>query len=256
MCAVSPISFLLEKLHISPDLSFSKQPVILTNDPFRTMNNMRVLKLDKVAVHSIEILDGGCMPNLEELNVSFVHDLESPPRIESFPNFPKLAKLRLHLTGAKYIHPKAFDHLTQLSVFELHCKELEDDTFETGVAACFMRFHVKCKLLKLKSSSVSQVENIGLINYNDEKIASLETVVPLSGLKRLIMYNWTYTNFPFHKMTNLEYLQVETSDLSIINSGQLKYLPKLRVLKVENSDQETQADSCKYLFNFKQYEAK
>jgi hypothetical protein len=139
----------LESLHIRPATIISERPVILSYDSFHSMNNMRVLKLDKVAVQSFEMLDGGCMPYLEELYVRFADDLDSLTHIESFPNFPKLTKLRLHLNGVKYIHPKAFDHLTPLVLFEISCTDLVGETFETGVAAHSMSFCVTCKVLVL-----------------------------------------------------------------------------------------------------------
>jgi hypothetical protein len=236
----------LENLHINPKPCFSKRPVILTNDPFRTMNNMRVLKLDKVAVHSFEILDGGCMPNLHELYIRFADELDSLTRIESFPNFAKLAILKLHLTGVKWIDPKAFDHYEQLINFEIKCTQLQNDSFETGVAARFMSFHVACNLLKLTSTSVSQVEMIELFNYNDEKKTRLETNVLLSGVKRLTTSQWANEDLPFDQMTSLEYLKLETNDMSVMRRGQLKCLAKLKVLEVKNS--ENKASVGKHLF--------
>jgi hypothetical protein len=204
-----------------------------------------------VAVHSFEILDGGCMPHLEELYVRFADGLNSLTRIESFPNFPKLAKLRLRLKKVKWIHPRAFDHLTQLVRFEIHCKELEDDMFETGATARSMSFHVTSNVFKLNSSSLSQVDEIEMSNYNDKKTTRLETVVPLSGLKRLSTSKWMNSDLPFHQMTNLEHVSLETSDLNVISRGELKCLSKLSVLEVKNSEKKTSTDSSKYLFKLK-----
>jgi hypothetical protein len=242
----------LENLQIRPDPNMCDEPLILRNDPFRTMSNMRVLKLDKVAVHSFEILNGGCMPHLEELYLRFADELDSLTRIESFPNFPKLAKLKLRLKRVKWIHPRAFDHLTQLIRFEIHCFELEDDMFETGATARSMSFHVLCALLKLTSNSVSQVEEIEMWNYIYERKSRLETVVPLSGLKKLTTSRWTNSDLPFHQMTNLEHVKLETSDLSFISSGELKCLAKLRVLEVKNIEKKPSTNSGNYLFKFKE----
>jgi hypothetical protein len=231
----------LENLHIRPKPCLQRQ-LILTNDPFTAMNNMRVLKLDKVAFHLLEILDGGCMPHLEELYVSFADELDSLTRVESFPALPKLTLLTLHLERVTWIQPNAFDHLTQLVQFEIHCKQLEDHTFETGVAARSMSFHLACSVLKLTSSSVSNVEHIEMINYNNRTTARLETCVPLSRLQRLITRNWTNEDLPFHQMTNLEYVSLETSDLSILSRGQLVCLTKLRVLEVKKCENEFSND--------------
>jgi hypothetical protein len=227
------------------------EPLILRNDPFRTMSNMRVLKLDQVVVHSFEILDGGCMPHLEELYVRFTDGLNSLTRIESFPNFPKMAKLNLRLKRVKWIHPRAFDHLTQLIRFEIHCKELEDDMFETGATARSMSFHVLCALLKLTSSSISKIEEIEMSNYNDKNTTRLETIVPLSELKRLTTSRWMNSDLPFHQMTNSEFVKLETGDLNLISSGGIKCLSKLRVLEVKNSEKKTSTDFSKSLFKFK-----
>jgi hypothetical protein len=223
----------LENLHIRPESFKCDQPVILTNDPFRTMSNMRVLKLDKVAVQSFRILDGGCMPHLEELYVSFADDLDSLTRIESFPNFPKLAKLTLRLTGVQYIHQRAFDSLAQLIRFEIHCTELVGKTFETGVTARSMSFHIACNFLKL-TSSILNSEELEMINHGNHKTTRLETLVPLNGLKRLTTSKWPNENLPFYQMTNLEFVSVETRDLNIVNNGLLKCLAKLRILKVKS----------------------
>jgi hypothetical protein len=110
------------------------------------------------------------------------------------------------------------------------------DTFETGVAARSMSFHVACKVLKLTSVLVSHVEAIELINYDMNQATELETLVPLTGLKRLTTSLWANEDFPFHQMTNLEYVSVETYDLSIISSGKLKSLSKLRVLEMKTND--------------------
>jgi hypothetical protein len=220
----------LENLHIFEDFDVRKPLVISKTDSFCALKNMRVLKLEHVAVNSFKTIDG--MPNLEELNVKFANDLDSFTRIDSFPNFPKLTQLELRLKGAKWIHPKAFDHLTQLMKFEIYCDGLEGESFETGVAARSMSFHVTCKVVKLSSISVSNVEEIEIFNDSNTTITKLETRVALSGLKRLTM-SLANDDLPFHQMTNLEYLNLKTSDLSITRSGHLKCLSKLRVLKVK-----------------------
>jgi hypothetical protein len=98
------------------NLDLSAAPAIFLTDPFRTMHNMHVLKLENVALRSFEIIDGGCLPLLEELYVQLADEKDSLTRIESFPNFPKLTKLSLRLRknrnyGVKWVDPKAFDHL-------------------------------------------------------------------------------------------------------------------------------------------------
>jgi hypothetical protein len=224
----------LENLRIAPNTF--ETPVMLSNIniSFSKMKCMRVLKLENMAVQSFETLDGSYVPLLEELFIQFADDKHSLTRVDSFPHFPQLTKLKLYLKGVKWIHPKAFDHFTQLIRFEIHCKQLEDDTFETGVAARFMSFHVACKVLKLTSSSISNAGEIELINSDYEKTTWLETRVALSGLKRLTLSNWADMDLPFHQMMNLEYLSVETSDSGIIITGKLKCLTKLRVFKVKS----------------------
>jgi hypothetical protein len=220
------------------NLYFSAVPVYFLKDPFRSMNNMRVLKLENVALQSFEILDGGCMPLLEEFYVWSDYHKDSFTRIDSFLDFPILTKLSLRLCGVKWIDPKAFDHLKQLTFFEIHANELVSDTFETCVAARSMSFHVACKVLKLTSALVSNVEELELIKYNEEQTTVLETLVPLNGLKRLTTIKWANEDLPFHQMTNLEAVFFQTYDLSVISSGKLKSLSKLRVLLM---------DSCDYL---------
>jgi Leucine-rich repeat (LRR) protein len=99
--------------------------------------------------------------------------------------------------------------------------------------------------VKLTSNSVLNVQEIELINYDDEKTTRLETSVPLSGLKKLTARTWANEDLPFHHKTNLEYVSVETSDLSIISSGQLKCLTKLRTIEVKS----TKRKSSKFFFN-------
>jgi hypothetical protein len=238
----------LENLRIHSRLKISGKSVIFTKDTFRTMKNMRVLELNNVAVHSFEILDGGCMPLLEELYVRFADKLDSLTRIDSFPRFTKLVNLELYLKRVKWIHPKAFDHLSQLTVFGIHCAELEGDTVETGVAARSMSFHVACKVVKLNSDSVSSVEEIELVNFKNEGTTRLETVVALSGLKKLTASKWANESLPFHQMTNLEFVSLETSDLSIASSGQIKFMTKLRTLKVKSSNKNTLDYFSKYIY--------
>jgi hypothetical protein len=226
----------LENLHIHLNEQYEPiRPFNLTNDPFRAMNHMRELKLDKVAVHSFDIIDGGCMPLLEELYIRFADGLNLLTRVDSFPAFPKLTKLRLRLLKVKWIDPKAFDHLTELTRFEIECTELECDTFETGVVARIMIFHVKCKAVKLTSNSVSEIEEIRLQNQNEVEKTRLETLVPLSGLKRLTACRWADADLPFYQMTNLEFLKLETINLSIAKCDQLKLLSKLKVVEVKNA---------------------
>jgi hypothetical protein len=203
------------------------------------MNKMRVLKLERVALQSFEILDGGCMPLLEELYVWSDYHEDSLTSIDSFPDFPKLTKLtiRQFSNRVKWVDPKAFDHFTQLTFFEIHATDLVGDTFKTGVAARSMSFHVTCNTVKLTSISVSNVEEIELININNKKTTKLETLVPLNGLKRLTTSLWANEDLPFHQMTNLEYVDIEVYyDLSIISSGHLRSLSKLRVLEMRSFD--------------------
>jgi hypothetical protein len=237
----------LETLHIRP-FPYRTAPVILTDGPFCTMTNIRVLKLDGITVHSFKIIDGGCMPNLEEMDIRLADDDKySLTCIDSFPHFPQLNKLTLYLERVERIHPTAFDHLTQLKRLEIRCTELKDDTFETGVAACFMSFHVTCKVLKLTSSSISNCEEIEIFNYHKVKTTKLETIGSFSELKKLTSLNWANEDLPFHQMTNLEFLSFETDDLSIASSGKLKCLSKLRVLVV-NRKRNAFYDSSMYFF--------
>jgi hypothetical protein len=224
----------LENLCIRPGY----KPVILTKGPLYT--NMRVLELDRVAMHSFKRIDGSCMPNLEELFIRFSDDFHSLIRIDSFPHFPRLTKLKLILEQVMWIHPRAFDHLTQLTRFEIYSEHLRSDTFETGVAARFMRFYINCQVLKLSSSSVSNAEEIELIYYGTR----LETLVALSGLKKLTASECAVPDLKFHQMTNLEYVSLVASDLSITSSGQLKCLSKLKVLEVKYANRNTNKSKC------------
>jgi hypothetical protein len=235
----------LEKLDIGPDSYIQKSPVILTNEPFYALNNLRVLKIENLAVHSIEVLGCVCMPLLDELFLNCANDLN---RINSFPHFPKLTKLKLVLKRVKLINPKAFDHFTQLTRFEIECKELEASSFETGVAARSMSFHVACMVLKLNSISMSAVEEIQLINCCYKNKARLETLVALSELKKLSAINWADEILPFQQMINLEHVSLETNDLSICKSGRLKFLTKLKVLEVKKGYHVALDDFSMYFF--------
>jgi hypothetical protein len=131
----------LQNLHLRQYPNWYPTSLILTNDPFRKMESMRVLKLDNVALQSFEMLEVGCMPLLEELYIKLPDDLtlnslkffKSFTRIDSFPHFPKLTKLSLLLKkiqdqgGVEWIDPKAFDHLTQLksTALSLSAKRLK-----------------------------------------------------------------------------------------------------------------------------------
>jgi hypothetical protein len=72
-----------------------------------------------------------------------------------------------------------------------------------------------------------------MFNFNELQTTRLETLVALRGLKRLTASKWADSDLPFHLMTNLEYVSLETiDDLSIASSGQLRCLSKLNVLKL------------------------
>jgi hypothetical protein len=60
----------------------------------------------------------------------------------------------------------------------------------------------------------------------------LETLVALTGLKRLTTYKWANEDLPFRQMTNLEDVSFQRYDLSIISGGELEYLTKLRALEI------------------------
>jgi hypothetical protein len=105
--------------------------------------------------------------------------------------------------------------------FEIHAQHLEDDLFETGAVARSMSFYVGCKLLKLTSSSVSQVEEIDITHNIDVKKTRLETLLPLSGLKRLTTSKWKNVSMPFHQMMNFGHVKLETCGLGNINGGRL-----------------------------------
>jgi hypothetical protein len=209
--------------------------IFKSDDPFRRMNNMRVLKLENMAVKSFTMLDGGCMPHLEELYVKIGYDKDSPLHIKHFPRFPKLTKLDLSLENVFWIDAKVFDHLTQLTHFKIDCGSSFDSTFETGVAARYMSFDVACKVLNLTSKSISNCEEMQISLYNYKETPRLETSAALSELKRLTLSNWADMDLPFHQMTNLEYVSLETNDLSIVSGGQLRCLTKLRTLEVKNT---------------------
>jgi hypothetical protein len=228
----------LENLNITP-IRHRYFPKILTDHPFRTMNNIRVLKLDNVSIAGFGMLGVDCLPHLEKLFLR-VELLDSTNRIDSFPHFPKLTELILHLDERIRFSPTAFDHLTQLTRFEISNIKLDfynnSHPLEMGVVARFMSFHLESERLKLNSNSVSEIEEIELhhnykYEYSDSE-TRLEIHLPLSGLKRLTTSNCANLGLPFYQMTNLEFLKLKTSDLSIISTGQLKCLDKLRVLEI------------------------
>jgi hypothetical protein len=230
----------LENLNIITQMRYCNLPLICTNDPFRAMNNIRVLKLDNVSIAGFGIIEVDCLPHLEKLYLR-ANESCSSNRIDSFPHFTKLTELSLHLNGEKQIFsPTAFDHLTQLTRFEIY--NMVDGyynnnrPFETGVAARFMSFHLTHGRLKLTSSSVSKIEEIELDRDKETSETLLETALSLSGLKRLTTSKWANAELPFHQMTNLECLKLKTSDLSIIGTGQLKCLAKLRVLEISSGE--------------------
>jgi hypothetical protein len=224
----------LENLSLTPKISFNYfYPTITTDNPFCNMNNIRVLKLDHVCTSGMSIFKVDCLPHLEKLFLR-VHGFFSNKQIDSFPHFPKLTELSLHLNQEKQFSPNAFDHLTQLTRFEINnmldedFEDYDNDLFETGVAARFMSFHLQYGKLKLTSRSVSKIEELELnCSYENGNAA-----LPLSGLKSLTTSKWANAELPFHQMTNLECLKLNTDDLSIISTGQLKCLAKLRVLEI------------------------
>jgi hypothetical protein len=224
----------LENLRFISSYSSNKMLDILNGDSFLTMTNMRVLKLDRLTLQSFEIFNSGCLLHLDELDLSFAsnHDSLTLTRIDTFPCLPQLTKLRLNVACVNWIHPNAFDHFTQLIRFQIYCQFLQTDTFETGVAARFMSFHVGCKVLKLTSEFISNAEELKMFCHSYKENTRLETVVALSGLRRLTTGQWANQDLPFFQMNNLEYLSLETMDLSIASCAHLKCLSKLKVLEV------------------------
>jgi hypothetical protein len=232
----------LKHLHIRSMDEFSTAPLLLISKSFLTMSSMRVLKLDRVAVQSFDVIDSGRMPLLEELYVKLdnrpfckIYGRDRLTRIGSFPHFPKLTKLKLRLCGVDYIDPRAFDHLTQLTRFEIQCLDVEADTFETGVVARSMSFFFYCTELKLTSNRVSEIEEISMENRSLDGTLSLKTLLPLSGLKILTASKWAVGDLPFHQMTNLVYFSSETIGLEIIKTDEIKCLSKLRFLEVNRN---------------------
>jgi hypothetical protein len=191
-------------------------------DPFSGLDNLRVLRISNVVIDSFDFFNS--LTNLEELDVTADCLLS---RVEKFPvALSKLKKLKLIIKQVKCIYSDAFDHLVNLDKFELYCSN-ELILFETGLAPRFFKCY-GIKTVKLNSTEVSKIEEIEL-DYRQGIV--INTQSPLSGLKRLTVTR-SHENMSFNEMLNLEFLRLKIGSLSILNSGPLQLLSKLKVLEL------------------------
>jgi insulin-like growth factor-binding protein complex acid labile subunit len=209
------------------DLLEDRATIRLSQDSFCSSQKLCMLRLGRVITDSFEVFD--CLIDLEELEVEIDCRLMKK-RVEKFARLPKLKELKLKLYDCEWIAPDAFDHLTSINSIELDFDCQLFKTFETGLAACSLRFDHDHKTLKLNSKNVSRIEKIQF-DFLLLSGSNIESDLPLTGLKTLKIS--PANELSFLQMTNLEHLHLELNrNISFLDNGRLACLHSLKTLEL------------------------
>jgi Leucine-rich repeat (LRR) protein len=138
------------------------------------------------------------------------------------------------------VSPTAFDHLVHLKQFEislgyshLHSNLHNNQKFETAAPALRRFTCTSVTSVKFNTKETNHIEEMTL-NGSETQIETFSEQQPMNNLKRLLL-NSLRADFPFHIMTNLEYLEIKKlKDLSFSSCiTPFHCLSKLKVLKFD-----------------------